>query len=226
MLIQPNSRYYLFRDSLSTAWCIHFLEGGLDHCLCSRTLIGRLETRFLNFNLSETIYSNFTFAQSLALREKWVEENRGFINGVEEPAPLLVAIFTLHKESGAGYVLSSNPFCSRSRPGPAAGTLARVPPARWKNVGNVPYWRWAPQHVEKPGLLLEKHQAGNQSPSLLHCKRHGTYWGSPGGWEECAGSPSEWVQPAVGARVEGLPRMSGCWRRRGSASKVGKSFWR
>lgn len=149
MLIQPKSRYYLFRDSLSTAWCIHFLEGGLDHCLCSRTLIGRLET--LNFNLSETIYSNFTFAQSLALREKWVEESRGFINGVEEPAPLLVAIFTLHKESGAGYVLSSNPFCPRSTSTLEkrwqCALLAVGSPARGKArtpFGKTPGWKPVP----------------------------------------------------------------------------------
>lgn len=40
VLIQPKSRYYLFRDSLSIAWCLLFLEG-LDHFLCSRTVRGR-----------------------------------------------------------------------------------------------------------------------------------------------------------------------------------------
>lgn len=71
MLIQTNSRCYLFKDSLSIAWCIPFVERGQDPCLYSRTVIGQHETWFPNFSLSETIYSNFTLVQSPAIREKW-----------------------------------------------------------------------------------------------------------------------------------------------------------
>lgn len=76
MLIQTNSRYYLFKDSLSTAWYIPFLERGVDHCKVGLEQGG---WKLGSYSLSETTYSNFTFVQFSCYQGKMKS-----VNNVEE----------------------------------------------------------------------------------------------------------------------------------------------